>query len=53
MDKYNIGCLSFLTSSLLLTINNLNENPINKTTLVANMLFNIGCIYFIRDNNDI
>ena len=51
MNNYNLGCYSFLAGSLLFTIDHLKHRPINKTTLSACLLFDLGCYYFIKDSN--
>mgnify|MGYP001447946215 CR=1 FL=1 len=41
---------SFLSGSLLFTLESLKNKPISKLGFIGCMFFNVGCIYYIKDS---
>ena len=49
MNDYKIGSWFFMSGCLMFTLDTIKRKPISKPLLLGCNLFNIGCIFFLKD----
>lgn len=50
LDNYQKGSITFLAGCLSFTYDSIKKTPISRPYILGCGLFNIGCIYFIKDS---
>jgi len=52
MDNYKIGSWLFMSGCLMFTLDTIKKKPISKPLFLGCNLFNLGCIFFLKDAYD-
>ena len=50
MNDYFLGSAAFSLGCIAFTVDAVKTKPLNKTILAGCLLFDLGCIFFIKDS---